>query len=272
MNLYILFLAVFASFAVVEVVRPRQSYISSPFWRTRGAIAFAAYTAVGSFAPIAWDGFLADHRIWDLREFPFWAQVSIGFLAAELLGYLWHRTMHASPFLWRWFHQMHHSAERVDIWGAFYFSPLDMLAFTFVGSLALVGIAGVGGEAGLVINVALMLLTMWQHFNIRTPRWLGYFVVRPEAHSLHHARGIHRFNYCDLPLIDMVFGTFRNPRELVQKAGFYDGSSRNLAPMLLGRNVSGYRPERDSLGARNTGQVDARNSSLERVGCSQELA
>ena len=43
--------------------------------------------------------------------------------------------MHSSDLLWRVFHQTHHSAERVDIWGALYFHPLDVIGFAFVGSL-----------------------------------------------------------------------------------------------------------------------------------------
>ena len=46
---------------------------------------------------------------------PFWAQVAIGFLVLQFGVYWWHRTMHHSDTLWRVFHQMHHSAERVDI-------------------------------------------------------------------------------------------------------------------------------------------------------------
>jgi sterol desaturase/sphingolipid hydroxylase (fatty acid hydroxylase superfamily) len=34
-----------------------------------------------------------------------------------------------SNILWRIFHQMHHSAERLDTYGAFYFSPYDMIGF-----------------------------------------------------------------------------------------------------------------------------------------------
>ena len=32
---------------------------------------------------------------------------------------------------------MHHSAERLDTWGAFWFSPLDMVGWTAVFSLSL---------------------------------------------------------------------------------------------------------------------------------------
>lgn len=52
-------------------------------------------------------------------------------LVYELLVYAWHRTMHRVHWIWRSFHQMHHSAERVDSYGAFYFSPLDLLFGTF---------------------------------------------------------------------------------------------------------------------------------------------
>ena len=54
---------------------------------------------------------------------------------------------------------------------------------------------------------------------------------------MHHGRGIHRHNYADLPLWDMVFGTFRNPqRETTPRtAGFYHGASARLATMLAFR-------------------------------------
>ena len=133
---------------------------------------------------------------------------------------------------------VHHSAERVDVWGAFYFSPLDMLGFAFLGSLVLVLGFGLSGEAALVVNVFVTFLGMFQHANIRTPRWLGYLIVRPESHAAHHERGVHAFNYCDLPLWDILFGTFRNPREFEGQAGFWDGASGRIGPMLLGRDVA----------------------------------
>ncbi len=51
----------------------------------------------------------------------------------------------------------------------------------------------------------------FQHMNIRTPRWLGFIIQRPEAHCVHHQRDVHAYNYGDLPVWDMLFGTFRNP-------------------------------------------------------------
>jgi sterol desaturase/sphingolipid hydroxylase (fatty acid hydroxylase superfamily) len=50
-----------------------------------------------------------------------------------------------------------------------------------------------------------------QHLNVRTPRWLGLVIQRSEAHAVHHARGVHGYNYGNFRLWDILFGTFRNP-------------------------------------------------------------
>jgi sterol desaturase/sphingolipid hydroxylase (fatty acid hydroxylase superfamily) len=69
-------------------------------------------------------------------------------------------------------------------------------------------------------------------------QWLGYFISRPEMHAIHHERGAHSGNHCGLPVIDMIFGTYRNPETFEGAAGFYDGASARLVDMLLGRDVS----------------------------------
>jgi sterol desaturase/sphingolipid hydroxylase (fatty acid hydroxylase superfamily) len=231
-------LALFAGFVLAELLLPGRAFPALRLWRARAALSTLAYFAVATFAPLVWDGTLGAYRLFDATTLPFWAQVLGGFLALELGVYAWHRTMHNVNPLWRWFHQMHHSAERIDVWGAFYFSPLDMLGFAFLGSLMLVLGFGLSGEAALVVNVAVTFLAMFQHANIRTPHWLGYLIVRPESHAAHHERGVHAFNYCDLPLWDMVFGTFKNPRAFEGRAGFWDGASARVGPMLLGRDVA----------------------------------
>jgi sterol desaturase/sphingolipid hydroxylase (fatty acid hydroxylase superfamily) len=57
-------------------------------------------------------------------------------------------------------------------------------------------------------------------------------------HAIHHERDAHSGNYCDLPVIDMIFGTYRNPEAFEGAAGFYDGASSRVVDMLLGRDVS----------------------------------
>lgn len=50
--------------------------------------------------------------------------------------------------------------------------------------------------------------------------------------------GVHRYNYCDLPVIDMIFGTFRNPETFESKCGYWDGASSKVGEMLIGRDVT----------------------------------
>jgi sterol desaturase/sphingolipid hydroxylase (fatty acid hydroxylase superfamily) len=146
--------------------------------------------------------------------------------------------MHSANFLWYGLHQMHHSAERLDSYSAFWFSPLDMVGWTALASLCLTLIVGLTPEAATLVLYITMFLGIFQHTNIRTPRWLGYVIQRPESHSHHHERGVHARNYSDLPVFDMLFGTFYNPRDYAAATGFYDGASERVVDMLCFRDVS----------------------------------
>jgi sterol desaturase/sphingolipid hydroxylase (fatty acid hydroxylase superfamily) len=231
-------IGLFAGFALLELVSRGRKFPEVTRWRLKGTGFMLLYLALSTYAPLFWDGWLGEHRLLAGDQLPLWAQIAAGFLALEFGIYAWHRTMHNTPFLWRWFHQMHHSAERVDIWGALYFHPFDTLGFTFVGSLMLVLGLGIGAEAAIVINLAATFMGLFQHANIITPHWVGYFVQRPESHNCHHERGVHARNYGDLPLFDMIFGTFHNPREFTGQVGFYDGGSRKVGPMLIGKLIA----------------------------------
>ena len=49
----------------------------------------------------------------------------------------------------------------------------------------------------------------------------------------------HRNNYSDLPLWDMIFGTFINPGDVeTLPVGFYTGASARIPEMLIGKDVS----------------------------------
>lgn len=229
-------LAMYASLMLWEALAPARKLPHVPWWPLRGLGVFLVYFLVASYLPLLWDATLATASVVDSSTLPLWAQVLGGLLAYEFGVYWWHRTMHGVDGLWRSFHQFHHSAERLDTYGAFWFSPLDMVGFTFVSSLALVVVAGVSADAAVYVLYITFFLAVFQHANIVTPQWLGYFVQRPESHSRHHARGIHRDNYADLPLFDLLFGTFHNPPRHFD-TGFYQGASSRIVDMLLWRKV-----------------------------------
>ena len=231
-------LGLFAGFVLLELVSKGRLFPKVDRWQLKGVGFTLLYLAVGTYAPLMWDGWLGEHQLLNAGEVPLWAQIVGGFMLLELGVYAWHRTMHNVQPLWRWFHQMHHSAERVDIWGAFYFHPFDMLGWTLLGSLALVLGFGVTAEAAIAINLLASFCSMFQHANIKTPHWLGYFITRPESHSAHHERGVHARNYGDVPWFDMMFGTFYNPKEFTGEVGFYEGGSQKVGAMLAGRPIA----------------------------------
>jgi sterol desaturase/sphingolipid hydroxylase (fatty acid hydroxylase superfamily) len=161
----------------------------------------------------------------------------VGFIASDLVGYWVHRTMHRTPVLWRWMHQMHHSAERMDLAGMSYSHPFDIIAtFSLTGLAA--GLLGLTPDAGALAGFIGYSMAVFQHANVRTPRLLGVILPRPEMHGLHHARGIHAFNYASFPIWDMLFGTYRNPAGFPEAYGFWEGASARMGAMLVGRDVA----------------------------------
>ena len=234
---HIIALSMFAVFAAIVLLVRARSFPDVPFWKTKGIVFTILYFGVTTYSPLLWDATLGQYQVVDGSTWPFWVQIAIGFVFYEFLIYAWHRTMHSVDPIWRLLHQMHHSAERVDIWGAFYFHPLDMVGWALLGSCALVLGIGLTAEAALIISIGATFCALFQHSNLRTPQWLGYFVTRPESHAVHHERGIHGYNYGDIPIFDIMLGTFRNPRTWESEAGFFDGSSRMIGPMLIGKKI-----------------------------------
>jgi sterol desaturase/sphingolipid hydroxylase (fatty acid hydroxylase superfamily) len=71
------------------------------------------------------------------------------------------------------------------------------------------------------------------HSNLRTPHWVGYFLQRPEHHSIHHQLDLHRFNYGDITWWDRLFGTFRDTDHFAKRCGFPEDHERRLVEMLI---------------------------------------
>jgi sterol desaturase/sphingolipid hydroxylase (fatty acid hydroxylase superfamily) len=230
-------LAMFATLALAEHFFPGRPLPRVPGWRTRALAVFAVYFLLSSYLPLLWAEAIAPLALFDLSGWPVVAAAALGVFVYELLAYAYHRGMHSVDAWFRVSHQMHHSAERLDVYGAFWFSPLDIAGWTLVPSVALT-LLGLPPAAATATILAITFFGMFQHANLRTPRWLGYFVQRPESHTVHHARGIHARNYADLPVIDMLFGTFENPRRFEHATGFWHGASARVLDMLLARDVA----------------------------------
>jgi len=206
------------------------------FWLLKGLVFFALTGGVNAVVPLIVAHIVGDRAPLHLARVGLVPGALIAFLVTDVVAYFVHRTMHRVPALWRWSHQMHHSAERMDLAGMSYNHPVDMmLSFGLPGLAA--GLLGLHPASLALSGFIGFVYAVVQHSNVRTPRWLGYLMQRPEMHGLHHERGVHAYNYGNLPLWDMLFGTYRNPATFPGAYGFWNGASNRVGAMLIGRDV-----------------------------------
>lgn len=238
-------LALIPLFLVADLMGRARHFAKPKAWRLRATAVTVFSVALAFFVTLTWATILGPRHLFDLSGLGIGGGAVVGVLVYELLHYWYHRAAHHFDWLWRNAHQMHHSAESLDAFGAYWMHPLDTILFTTLSSLVFFPLLGLSTEAGVLGALFLTFNALFQHANIRTPKWLGWIIQRPESHGVHHARGVHRYNYSDLPLWDIVFGTFRNPREFESECGFYVGASTRLADLLLARDVS--RPAQEDV-------------------------
>jgi len=231
-------LAMYGLLMAWEALLPARPLPTVRFWKLRGLASFAVYFYLSSYLPLLTDPFLSRFRLFDLSGMNVIAASAVAVVFYEFGLYAWHWAMHRYDLLWRAFHQMHHSAERLDTYGAFFFSINDMIGFTFLGSICFALLLGLPPQAVTVFLLTTTFFAVFQHANVRTPRWLGYIVQRPESHTVHHGKGLHKYNYSDLPVFDILFGTFRNPAGYEHETGFYQGASARIWEMLTFRDIS----------------------------------
>jgi len=139
--------------------------------------------------------------------------------------------------MWRWMHQMHHAPQRIDIASSTVFHPSEVMFQNVLGMGIGVFLFGLDPLAVAILGYLGAFFGMFQHMNVRTPRWIGYLVQRPEAHCIHHQLNVHAYNYGNITIWDQVFGTFKNPKTFEGRVGFAEKPS--FGKMLIGRDISG---------------------------------
>lgn len=218
----------------VEVRSPGRNWPRVVGWWSRAALLNGFQALMVFVAGLAWDGWMIRHRPWSADSLgATWGAIA-GYLVMTFIYYWWHRWRHEVSFLWRWFHQVHHSPQRIEIITSFYKHPFELIANSLLSSGILYLLVGVGPQAAAYAVLISGLAELFYHWNVDTPHWLGYFVQRPESHCVHHQRGLHWYNFSDLPLWDMLFGTFRNPREWDTTCGLGPDNEHRLGAMLRG--------------------------------------
>lgn len=224
----------------VEQGLPARPFPRIRFWKLTGAAFFVLMGALSAILPLAIpQDWLVRLRVLDLSGLGVVGGVVVGQLAATFVAYWWHRAEHRSDVLWRGLHQLHHSPQRVDLSGFVFTHPLEMPVTILISLLVTVPLLGLDPRAAAIVGFLSALNGMIQHVNLKTPCWLAVLCQRPEAHCLHHERGVHARNYSDLPLWDWLFGTLANPPSFAGEVGFDAPADRRRWAMLAFQDVNG---------------------------------
>ncbi len=234
----ILLLAIFAGCWLLERVHPGWPLPKVRGWTLRVVLVNLVQLGVVLLAGISWERWLSSASLFHLsRHLDPASGGVLAYFIATFVFYWWHRWRHEHDILWRAFHQIHHSPQRLEVITSFYKHPGEMVVNSLIGSLLVYTLLGLSPQAGAIYTFCTALGEFFYHTNVRTPRWVGWFFQRPEMHRIHHRHGRHKNNYGDIPWWDMLFGTYENPPEWRYSCGFDDAKEQQLWRMLAYQDV-----------------------------------
>lgn len=235
----------------IEKLWPARAFPPRNGWQWVGITFLILGATIGTVTPLLIPGeWLEAHRWLDGTRLGVAGGAIVGYVLFEGIVYAWHRSAHNAGFLWRGFHQFHHGPRRVDIPGAVVFHPLETIVYTLLQIFVTVIVLGLEPLAAALVAFMFAFNGYFQHWNVRTPQRLGYFIQRPESHCVHHRLGVHYYNYSDFPPWDMLFGTFRNPPQYMGECGFEAGADMRMGAMLVFADVNAPLYGPGSLGAK----------------------
>lgn len=218
---------------LIERIRPARKFPRVARWHWTGIGLFVYAGVMNTLLPLLVpEQWLRAHKLFDLAAIGLLPSILVGHLLITFVTYLWHRACHAYTPLWLGFHQLHHSPRHLNIYAANCLHPTDLAMYVLLPVLTALFVLGVDPLAAAILGNLGAFNAFFQHWNVRTPRWIGYLFQRPEAHCIHHQRGHHRDNYSDFPLWDILFGTFRNPPSWAGETGFDQPADTRYGAML----------------------------------------
>ncbi len=231
-------LVIFLGCLALERRRPGWVLPRIPGWVLRVVAINLVQLGVVVLAGYSWERWLTGRSLMHLPAR--WGPIAggvVAYLVATFIFYWWHRARHESDLLWRVFHQVHHSAARLEVITSFYKHPVEMVVNSLIGSVLVYTVLGLDPVAGGVYTFCTAVGEFFYHTNVRTPHWVGYLFQRPEMHRIHHEKDRHLNNYGDIPCWDMLFGTYENPKRWDGACGFDLAREQRLGSMLAWRDV-----------------------------------
>ena len=137
----LLTIALIPAFLLLDFIIQHRRYDKTRHWRLRGLLVTVAIFFFSGEIALFWGNIFGDAHLFNLSGTGLWGIIP-GILAYEFFHYWYHRGAHEWNLLWRAGHQMHHSAESLDAFGAYYMHPFDAAMFTTVASLVLFPLLG----------------------------------------------------------------------------------------------------------------------------------
>lgn len=147
-----------------------------------------------------------------------WASALLAFLLFDLWMYVWHRLNHEWRPLWR-LHRVHHSDTEMDATTALRFHPGEILLSSLF-NIPIALLIGLTLETLILYKAVMFVVILLHHSNVALPdrwdRWLGWLLVPPSMHRVHHSerRDETDSNYGTIfSFWDRLFGSFRRHRD-----------------------------------------------------------
>jgi len=223
---------------ILERLKPGWELPNVQTWPVRVVLVNLIQVGIILMAGVTWEVWLSSSSLFHLSAHasPIVGGVTAYFIATFVF-YWWHRWRHEVDLLWRLFHQIHHSPQRIEVITSFYKHPGEMIVNSLIGSVLVYTLLGLSLEGGAIYTACTAIGEFFYHTNVKTPQWVGYFFQRPEMHRIHHQYKRHKNNYGDIVWWDMLFGTYENPKDFLRTCGFDDPREQQLVPMLLYKDV-----------------------------------
>lgn len=224
-------------FLICERLFPGRQLPESKGWYLRALFVNLVQLGVTLALARVWVHLFGNLSVFSLRNWhaPI-LEGFVGWFIGTFFFYWWHRLRHVNGF-WHVFHQIHHSPSRIEILTSFYKHPLEILADSILSALILYPLLGSSMMGAFWYNFFAGVGEYFYHGNMKTPKWLRYFIQTPELHSIHHEYDVHRYNFSDIPIWDRLFGTYKDTTEFAERCGFPVGAEKKLGEMLLFKDV-----------------------------------
>ncbi len=167
---------------------------------------------------------------------PLYLNMILSFLLIDLCQYWVHRLHHKIPYLWR-LHRLHHSDKDVDALTTFLHHPLEYLT-TFAISIILFILFDIPMIVLVLYSTIFSVHAAFSHttlkINPQLERYLGYVIVTPSIHRVHHALAFKESNSNFGQVFsfwDRLFASHIKPSTIKKALVF--GISKDQGPVAL---------------------------------------